>query len=400
MDESTDKASKAQPGWPCPVCRQQRTRPLCEIPGSGRAAVRAIQFIQGLTGSAHIELSGGNPKDLNILQEAVERGSYAVLTADESSVTNLLATADKIMQRVDKAVTGIEEFVSTAKGPLTQTVQNAEKFSEALAANSDGIDSFLKNVSSLSKTLEGVSGKLEGLVSRAEELANAVEPQRVTNIVQNVDTISQNLATATKDMKPLLDEFKVVASNLSKAGEATNTTLAKVDGLISSVDPDQVKQTMDNISVASAQAREGIANLTEVSETIGNRNEDIDQIIQNTRQLTASLNDAAQKVQVTLGKLDGVLGSSDTQGLIAEANKAVKSFQQVADKVNKQIGPIMNNLERFSGPGLRDFDALVAEARRSITRIERTVSQIGDDPQSLIFGGSGGVKQYDGRRRR
>ena len=255
-------------------------------------------------------------------------------------------------------------------------------------------------MSSLSKTLEGVSGKLEGLVSRAEELANAVEPQRVTNIVQNVDTISQNLATATKDMKPLLDEFKVVASNLSKAGEATNTTLAKVDGLISSVDPDQVKQTMDNISVASAQAREGIANLTEVSETIGNRNEDIDQIIQNTRQLTASLNDAAQKVQVTLGKLDGVLGSSDTQGLIAEANKAVKSFQQVADKVNKQIGPIMNNLERFSGPGLRDFDALVAEARRSITRIERTVSQIGDDPQSLIFGGSGGVKQYDGRRRR
>ena len=104
------------------------------------ASTKAVLGIQGLTGSAHIELSGGNPKDLNILQEAVERGSYAVLTADESSVTNLLATADKIMQRVDKAVTGIEEFVSTAKGPLTQTVQNAEKFSEALAANSDGIE--------------------------------------------------------------------------------------------------------------------------------------------------------------------------------------------------------------------------------------------------------------------
>ena len=49
---------------------------------------------------------------------------------------------------------------------------------------------------------------------------------------------------------------------------------------------------------------------------------------------------------------------------------------------------------------VKDIEALVNEARRSVTRIERAISQISDDPQSLIFGGSGSVKQYDGRRRR
>ena len=89
--------------------------------------------IQGLTGQSHIDLSAGGAGGVNILEEAAKKGSFAVLTADESSVTNLLATAEDIMARVSKAVTGVEEFVETAKGPLTETVNNAERFSAALA---------------------------------------------------------------------------------------------------------------------------------------------------------------------------------------------------------------------------------------------------------------------------
>ncbi|GKX36010.1 MAG: organic solvent ABC transporter substrate-binding protein [Rhizobiaceae bacterium MnEN-MB40S] len=364
------------------------------------ASTKAVLGIQGLTGSAHIELSGGNTSDLNILEEAVEKGSYAVLTADESSVTNLLATADAILQRVNKAVVGIEEFVTTAKGPLTQTVQNAEKFSEALAANSGGVDSFLKNVSSLSKTLEGVSGKLEGLVTRAEAIVAAVEPAKVSEIVQNVETVSKNISDASGDFKPMIEEFKTAATNIAELSQNAESAVSKVEGLLNSVDTEKVQEVVDNITVASAQAREGIANLTMVSETIGQRNQEIGQIIENTDQLTARLNEAALQVQTTLNKLNGVIDGADGQGLVAEAKDTLKSFQDVANKINAQIGPIMSNVDRFSNSGLKDIEALVNEARRSVARIERAVAQIGEDPQSLIFGGSGSVKQYDGRRRR
>ena len=358
--------------------------------------------IQGLTGQSHIELSAGPPEpgQKNILEEAADKGSFAVLTADESSVTNLLATAEDIMSRASKAVKGVEEFVETAQGPLTQTVQNVERFTAALADNSDGISDFLKNVSALSTTIEKVSGTLESTITKVEALVSAVEPERVSAIVRNAEKVSQDAANASSELKPLLEEFRTAGANVAELSRDARTTLAQIDEIIESVDPDKVGETVDNITVASANAREGIDQLVQVANTIGNRNEDINTIITNANQLTARLNEAALQVQTTLKKIDGFIGGGNTGDLVAEAKKTLQTFQQVANKINEHIGPIADNLQRFTGSGLRDFDALVSEARRSITRIEHTITNIGEQPQSLLFGTSGTVKQYDGRRRR
>jgi phospholipid/cholesterol/gamma-HCH transport system substrate-binding protein len=458
------------------------------------ADTKAKLGIQGLTGQSHIELSGGSTSGQNILEKAVEEGSYAVLTAEESSVTNILATAEDILGSVKDAVTGIQDFVDSAKGPLIRTAENAETFSDALAANSDGISEFLKSVSSLSETIQNVSGKLESVMTRADTLLAAIDPDQVKEIVGNVDTVSKNLADASADVKPMVDEFKQTAENLSKLSQDANSTLARVDTLIASVDPEQirttvdnvaaaseqvrqvadtignrnddinqiitnvdqmtasvdpekVRTTLDNIAAASEQARQGIASLATVADTIGNRNDDINQIITNVDQLTASvdpeqirttvdnvaaaseqvrqvadtignrnddinqiitnvdelsaqLNEVAVQAQATLKKIDGFIGSGNTDGLIAEARKTLQTIQKIANTIDQHIGPIATNIQRFTGSGLRDFDALVAEARRSITRVERTITQIGDQPQSLIFGTSGEVQRYDGRRRR
>lgn len=358
--------------------------------------------IQGLTGQSHVELSAGKAGGKNILEEAADKGSFAVLTAEESSVTNLLATAEDIMARVNKAVADVEGFVEVAKGPLTETVNNAERFSAALAENSDGISDFLKSVSSLSTTLQSVSGKLEGIVAKSEALVAAIEPERVTAIVRNAEKVSVDVAEASDQIRPVLEEARTAAANFAKLGQDANVTLARVDELVDAVDTTKISETVDNVAAASAQARQGIDSLVQVADTIGNRNQDINDIITNADQLTARLNDAALMVQTTLKKVDGFLGQGDgdTSGLIAEAKKTLKTIQEVATTINAHIGPIADNLQRFSGSGLRDFDALVAEARRSITRIERTITTIGDQPNSLIFGTQGSVKQYDGRRRR
>jgi len=361
------------------------------------STTRAKLGIQGLTGQAHIELSPGKPEGRNILEEAAEKGSFAVLTADESSVTNLLATAEDIMGRVSNTVTELEGFVEMAKGPLLNTINNAERFSAALADNSDGISEFLSSISSLSETLQSVSGTVERVVTRADALVAAIEPERVTAIVRNAEKVSVDAADASDQLRPLLEEFRAAGANFAQLGEDASVTLARVDELLAAVDVDKVSDTVDNVSVASAQARQGIDSLVQVADTIGNRNDDI---ITNANQLTARLNEAALQVQTTLRKIDGFVGDGNTQDLVAEARKTLQSFQQVADTINKHVGPIAANLERFSGSGLRDFDAMVAEARRSITRIERAITNIGEQPQSLLFGTSGTVKQYDGRQRR
>ena len=72
-------------------------------------------------------------------------------------------------------LSNLEGFVADVRGPLTDTVKNAEKFSEALADNADGVDNFLASVTTLSDELAGVSGKLDGTLEAAEELLNSVD---------------------------------------------------------------------------------------------------------------------------------------------------------------------------------------------------------------------------------
>ncbi len=71
----------------------------------------------------------------------------------------------------------------------------------------------------------------------------------------------------------------------------------------------------------------------------------------------------------------------------------------MAENLNAQIGPIADNLKRFSGGGLRDVEALVSDTRRTVQSLENTISTFDKNPQRLLFGGET-VKQYDGRTRR
>ncbi len=119
--------------------------------------------LAGLTGQANIELKGANPSEPKLLDEAEKEGKVAEIVANPSAVTNLLQTAQDIFNRADKVLSQLEGFTQDVRGPLTETVQNAQKFSEALARNSDGVDKFLASVSSLAQELQGVSAKLDGM---------------------------------------------------------------------------------------------------------------------------------------------------------------------------------------------------------------------------------------------
>ncbi len=55
---------------------------------------------------------------------------------------------------------------------------------------------------------------------------------------------------------------------------------------------------------------------------------------------------------------------------------------------------------RFSGPGLRNVDSLVQDTRRSVNRIEQAITDLERNPQRIITGGQGTVRQFDGRTRR
>ncbi len=362
-------------------------------------STKAILEIQGLTGAAFVELSGGNTSEDNILQKAREENKIAVILAEQSSVTNLLATADDIMKKANSAIGDIQSFTSQSRQPLTNTVKNAERFSEALTRNADGIDTFLKSVSALSSTITGLSGRLDGTLASVQKLVDAVDPQKVNQIVTNATQVSKDLADTTGQLKGTVESFQKTAQSFAKFGDDATKSLARVDRILASVDPAKVGTSVDDIAAASKDARLAIADFKALSASISARQKDIDQTITDVTEMSATLNKASVKVDGVLSKVDGLLGSGDANSLFAEAKATLESYRQVAATLNAKIGPIADSLARFSSGGLRDVQSLVSDTRRTVQNLDEAISNFDKNPQRLLFGGET-VKQFDGRTRR
>jgi phospholipid/cholesterol/gamma-HCH transport system substrate-binding protein len=323
--------------------------------------------LAGLTGQANIELKGADPRETKLL---------------------------------DKVLSQLEGFTSDVRGPLTKTVENAQKFSDALAKNADGIDKFLTSVSALSEELQGVSGKLDGTLKAAEGLLNSVDKDRVKEIVANIDTFTRNLKQSGDQFDGVIKGVNTAVASINDFAQKTQGTLAKVDGVLDGVNPNDVRDALSNIKSASENANKAASDIASVTKKFGDRADDIDQTISDAKQLAERLNNASVRVDGILAKVDSLLGSGEANGVMADARETLKSFKQVADTLNARLGTITDNLARFSGQGLQNVEALVQDSRRSINRIEQAVSDLQRNPQRILSGGDGEVRQYDGRVRR
>jgi phospholipid/cholesterol/gamma-HCH transport system substrate-binding protein len=377
-------------------------------------STRADIGLAGLTGQANIELKGGNAQEVRLLDEAETTGRTAEITANPSAVTNLLQTAQDIFQRADTVLTNLEGFVKDARGPLTNTVNNAEKFSKALADNSDGIDKFLESVSSLSTQLQAVSGRLESTLDSAKGLIDAVDKERVARIVQNTQSLTENLNAASGRIDTVVSGINSAVDTITGVAGDARGTLAKVDVIIDSVEPEEVRTIISDVKTATERAGQAISNFRTASESANKaasdvakftekfsaRSDDVDKIMTDARQLAERLNNASVRVDGILVKVDNLLGSGEAEGVMVDLRETLKAYRQVADTLNSRLGTITDGLARFSGQGLRDVSALVGESRRAIGRIESAISDLERNPQRIISGGEGTVRQYDGRARR
>lgn len=398
-------------------------------------STQAAIGLAGLTGTANVEMNGASTTEANLLDEAEANGTVAEIVAKPSPVTNLLQTAQDIFQRADNVVGQMEGFVQEVRGPLQDTIGNIRTFSDALASNAPGVERFLASVSSLSEELSGFSGKLDGTLRAAEDLLRSVDPQKIDRILANAENFTNNLDRAGDRFDTVIDGVNQTVASVGTFTDDARKTLARVDTIVAAVDVETLKTAMTNIEEVTASARRSADDIAKVTSGIGERSQDIDriiteagqiaerfnkaaddiakvtgeiggkqqdigQIITDAREFTGRLNAASARIDGVLAKLDGLLGSDEAEGIMAEANATLKSFRQVADTLNARMGTITDGLARFSGQGLREVEALVRDGRRSINRIEQAITDLERNPQRIITGGAGTVREYDGRARR
>ena len=70
----------------------------------------------------------------------------------------------------------------------------------------------------------------------------------------------------------------------------------------------------------------------------------------------------------------------------------------LADNLDKRTAQITTGITGFTGPGLRQIEALTNDGRRTLTDLNRTLRSLERNPQQFIFGGKPPLPQYNGSR--
>lgn len=125
---------------------------------------------------------------------------------------------------------------------------------------------------------------------------------------------------------------------------------------------------------------------------------DVRTIVKDFASLSAKLDKAADRIDGVLAGLDGFLGSDDSKGAFGEVAEAARSIRKVAQNLDSQMKQISANIKSFTGPGLRQYEALATEGRKTLDQINRAVRSIESNPQQFLFGKSPEIPEYSGGR--
>ncbi len=105
--------------------------------------------------------------------------------------------------------------------------------------------------------------------------------------------------------------------------------------------------------------------------------------LQNIQKVTNTLAQNSQRLDQVMAGLQNLTGGTDGNGQIG---KAANSIRKLADDLDKQSTQISAGLNQFSNQGLKQFEAFAVDGRRTLAELQKTIKNINQHPNSLIFG--------------
>jgi len=138
----------------------------------------------GFTGVASVALIGGAIEAPALLSTAQVPG---VIVADRSE--DLVVMARRVASQASEFLTKTTRLIDDNSASITASVKNVEKFSDALAANSDGLKDFM----SAGKSIKPLAVKIDTLAGDADKVVKAINPDDIKTIVSDFASLSANV---------------------------------------------------------------------------------------------------------------------------------------------------------------------------------------------------------------
>lgn len=146
-----------------------------------------------------------------------------------------------------------------------------------------------------------------------------------------------------------------------------------------------------------------LTNINTLSDTLAQRSESIESIVEDAKETLAELKRSAASVQnissalekdippavrEARGAAQNIRKASESVGdAVREIRKAAKSFGGTSDQATALLAENRPAIRDFTGSTLYDLNAFLADTRVLVDNLNRLVSDVGRDPARFLFGG-------------
>lgn len=346
-----------------------------------RTDTRARLEYQGLTGVASVQLTGGAGNAAALT--SADPSGRPLLFADRSDYQDILETVQRLSGKVDSVLTRADALLAQSEGSVLATVKNVEAFSKALADNSSGVASFLANVGEMSQKVSSLSERLERFVDQAEALVRSVDANEINRTVRNFAAFSDALGEGRQNVTALLSDTAQLAKSLNASAGKLDTALDEISRVARALDSQKIASSLDGVQ--------------KFSDALGRNADSVDQTLREISRITERVSQASNRLDNVMAGAEKFLGSGEdgqVSGLMNEIAEAAKSIRVLAGSLDKRTMEITAGINRFTGPGLRDIEALAAESRKAVSDLSRAVRSLERNPSQLLFGGQSNIPEY------
>jgi len=211
----------------------------------------------------------------------------------------------------------------------------------------------------LLETAQRIAGKASDFLDKSNKFIDDSSGPLNTS-VKNIEKFSDALAANADGVKDFMASMSDIGKTIKPLAAKLQDLAQDSDTLVKAVDPEEVKS-----------------------------------IVKDFAGLSAKLNAAADKVDTVLTNLNGLLATGDSKGMFGDISEAAKSIHRLADDLDVRIKEIAANLTHFTGAGLKQYEALAVDGRKTLEEINQAVRSIENNPTQFLFGKKGSsVPEY------
>jgi len=191
----------------------------------------SLEF-QGLTGIAALSLKGGDPSAPQLVGTKIASDDAPVLTAPPGATQDVTQAARDTLRRLD-------EFIADNQKAFHSTLENIDKFTAALARNSDHIDSTLASIDKFTGALGRNSDRIDNIAAGLESLTGGKDGKggEINEAARSIRRLSDNLDKRTAEITVGINRLSGSGARSIEALSAdAHRTLAEIDRAVKNLD--------------------------------------------------------------------------------------------------------------------------------------------------------------------